>query len=115
MATVVGTGGPNVYGTFKFTWEALKNTDDGNEVICAQFPIKSVQVLGTFSGPATVIMEGSNDGGTTWAPLTDKQGSAISFTSAGIAAIEENMERIRPLLTAGDASADIDVIVVGRA
>ena len=65
---------------------------------------RTIQFTGTFRRWRTVILEGSNDGGTTWATLTDPLGNALSFTSAGMKQITELPELVRPRVTAGDGT-----------
>lgn len=76
-------------------------TDDGTPVEMGNYPDRSVQVVGSFTGGLEITIQGSNDGGTTWAPLTDPQGNALVFTSARLEAITELVQLIRPLATAG--------------
>lgn len=48
----------------------------------------NVSVYGTFT-TATVVLERSFDGGTTWLPVYDDAGNAISFTAAGSKRVRE--------------------------
>ena len=91
-------------------WENLGTGDQGNGVLLGSLSDKTVQVTGDFSGVAILNMEGSMDN-TIWSPLTDAQGTAIAFGSAGIEIILENPLYIRPSVGAGDGSTDIDVRV----
>lgn len=61
---------------------------------------KSIQVLGTFGG-ATVALHGSNDAGVTYAPLNTPASAAIGINAAGIKAVLENTEFIKPVATGG--------------
>lgn len=104
-------------GSHKWIWSLIKNNDTGEPLDekhgCPTFADKTVHVKGDFSGPATIVIEGSNNG-STWVTLTDPGGSALSFTSEDLKVILENPLQIRPRVTAGDASTDLDVIIVGR-
>ena len=102
MATITGSGsvGPNSY--FKHEW-TLGNADDGAPIARGDLSDKTVQVWGTFGG-ATVVIEGSMDG-TTWATLKSPLDAALSFTAAGLAAILENPEFIRPRSSGGTGTA----------
>ena len=80
---------------------------------CPNFADKTVHVKGNFSGPATLVIEGSNDG-VTWITLTDPGGAALSFTAEDLKVILENPQELRPRVTAGDGSTDLDVFIVGR-
>lgn len=117
MATVTGTGAWISKKVHKQTWSALANGDDGTALSAATLSDKSVQVTGTFGVGGTIIIEGSNDGGTTWATLNDSRGEttgALSFTGADLRTILENVERIRPRVTAGDGTTSLNVYVVSR-
>lgn len=112
MAVVNGSGGIGNGGYFKHAWEGLANGDTGKPVGLATFPDRNVQVLGTFGAGGSVSIEGSNDGGTTWAVLKDAQGVALTFTAAGVGYVLANTELIRPNVTGGDVTTALDVILV---
>lgn len=98
----------------KITWETLTTTNDqGTPLSIPKFIDKTVTVTGTFGAGGTVKFQGSNDG-TNWYDLSDPQGNAISKTAAGIEAVQENPWKIRPFISAGDGTTDIDVIVIAR-
>jgi hypothetical protein len=73
-----------------------------------------VQVLGTFGAGGNLRVEGSNDGGTTYATLTDPQGNALDFTSAKIEQITEVCELVRARVTAGDVTTSLTVAFLLR-
>lgn len=60
--------------------EAATFTATGQSTPIALYGDFSVAVWGTFS--ATVVLEKSFDGGTTWIPAANAAGSAISLTAA---------------------------------
>ena len=95
----------------RYLWETLTNGDDGQPVTESEFPIRSVSVTGTFGSGGTVVIEGSNDG-TNYHTLTDLLGVAISFTSDGLKQISEVTNFIRPSVTAGDGTTDLDVTLI---
>jgi hypothetical protein len=108
MATVTATLLPSqTLALSRVKWAALGGSDVGSAVGMADYQDRTVQVLGTF-GSGTVVIQGSNDDGTTWATLTDPLGNALSFTSAGMKQITELPQYIRPSVTGGTNSA-IDV------
>lgn len=93
-------------------WDTITNANsDGEKIAIADYSDKTVQVFGTFGG-ATLTIQGSNDGGTTWATLHDAQGTDLAFTAAGMELIAENPLLIRPLLSGG-AGSDVDVFISG--
>ena len=106
-------------GAYRVTWSGLgvaSSADSGAAVIIpGRYDSVQIQVLGTFAG-ATITIEGSNDGGTTWATLNDSrgEGNAMTFTSADLRKLNEASLAIRPTITAGSAS-DLSVVAVIRA
>lgn len=98
-------------GIVRAKWLAIASTDDGAACDAVGFTDKCVQVLGTFGG-GTILIEGSNDGGATWAGLHFADGTAASFTAAGINALLESPMKIRP--RASVAVTTIEVWVVGK-
>ena len=92
----------------------MGNGDAGTPI---EFPLlsdRSVQVTGTFGSGGTVVLEGSNDGGTTWTTLKDPFGTALSFTAAGLSQVVEGALQMRPRITAGDGTTDLNVILFMR-
>lgn len=114
MAIVSYTGKWIGKRTHKATWANLANGDSGSAYGAAKLQDKTVQILGTFGAGGTVVIEGSNDGGATWATLNDSrgEGNALSFTSANIVTILENTELIRPRVTTGDGTTNLTVVIV---
>lgn len=95
-------------------WETITTTNDvGNWVQIPDYPDKTVQFAGNFGTGGTIDIEGSNDG-TNAAVLTDTRGNSISKTAAYIGMIAENTRYIRPKLSAGTGSVDLDIIVIAR-
>jgi hypothetical protein len=99
-------------GTFRATWTAMGNADDGAPV---GFPIntdRSVYIAGTIAS-ATVVLEGSLDG-TNYVTLDDIYGTAISYTSS-----LPKLEGIGPVTlfvrprTSGGSGTNINVVVYG--
>lgn len=90
------------------TWTGLtKNggvSDTGAGYYPGQHSDKTVQAVGTFgAGPGAIYMEGSNDGGTTWARLHDAQGALIALTAAApISIILEHPVQIRAIVGIGE-------------
>ncbi len=62
------------------TWTGMNNGDDGAPVDWVDFADRCFQVSGTFGSGGSCTVQGSNDA-TNWAPLTDPQGNALTFTS----------------------------------
>lgn len=88
-------------------WDGLLNGDVGAAVEIPDFSDKTVTFEGTFGTGGTIVFQGSNDG-SNWYSLTDGQGNAISKTAAGIEAVAENPRYIRPSVTAGDGTTDLE-------
>lgn len=98
-----------------FTFEALTTTNAaGTPIPFSEWADRSVQFLGTFGVGGTIVWEGSNDGGTTWAILTDPQGNSISKTSAALEQVTEITQLARPRVDAGDGTTSLKAYVVCR-
>ena len=109
MATVAST---QVRGEGnRFIWTGLTEADTGSAATSQMSGDKTVQVSGTFGG-GTVILEGSLDG-TNYYTLSDPQGSALTFTSAGIKTVLEAVLFARPRVTAG-TSVSLTVVLYVR-
>ena len=103
--------GPDNQGRIRVTWEGLLQGDDGSPVEISQFPDKSVHSDGSYTSTGAIAMQGSNTG-TAWFALTKPGGAEISLTADTVGAmIVENPRFIRPLVTDGDGSTDIDVLL----
>lgn len=95
-----------------FTYDNLDENDSAPAAIdMSEYADRSIQVVGSFNS-GTVVLEGSNDG-TNYVTLTDPQGNALSFTSAGIEQIQELTRYIRPRVSAG-TGVDVDVFIMLR-
>lgn len=93
------------------SWLAMAaNADVGAPVCFAAWSDKTYIVDGTFTGAPTVIIEGSNDG-VNWSQLTNRQGTALSWTAAGLNTSQDRPAFIRPRLTAGAGGASVNVRV----
>lgn len=116
MATVTPANNGNIAGdgsVAMFTWATMANGDDGSPAELIPWADRCVQVTGTFGAGGTVVIEGSNDN-STWATLYHAQGSAASFTAAGIRQIVETPRYVRPRVTAGDGTTSLTVSMTLR-
>ena len=100
--------------TTRIKWEAIPNGNVGDGVELGSYSDRTVQVVGTFGSGGSVSIQGSNDGGTTWATLTDQAGSALTFTSTGLRQILQLPHMIRPNVTAGDGTTSLTVYIFGK-
>ena len=108
-APIVGDG---VIHTF--TWPALGQGDDGQPVeINGNVVDFVVQATGAFTGGAALAFEGSNDNAN-WGALNDGFGAAISLGADELAGAAVIPALVRPTVSSGDGSTDIDVILVVR-
>jgi hypothetical protein len=103
--------------TVEFFYETLTT---GNNVGAAiperysDFADRTVQVAGTFGAGGNLRIEGSNDNGSNYAALNDPQGNALNVGAAKIEAIIEVPLLMRPNVTAGDGTTDLDVSIICR-
>lgn len=100
-------------GIFLVKWEALQVAGDtGAPFACPNYPIKSIQIVGTFGG-ATVTMQGSNIiDSPVYASLTYDGSNAIALSSAGMKKIWENTYWVRPILSGGNVTTSLDVYLL---
>lgn len=115
MAIITGVGTMLAKGVHRKVWSGIGNADQGTALDIPNFPDKTVEIKGTHGG-ATTVIEGSNDGGTTWNTLKDPQGNALSFTTGipAMRAIQENPGLIRPS-TSGGATTNLTVTIISQA
>ncbi|MER9816494.1 hypothetical protein [Mesorhizobium sp. M0129] len=115
MATTNGVqvSDPDIH-VMRYKWLAIPNGNQGNAASLNVYQDRTVQVLGTFGAAGSVTIQGSNDGGTTWATLTDPLGNALTFTTAGMKPISALPHKIRPTVTAGDGTTALDVWLHAR-
>ncbi|MGH8897503.1 MAG: hypothetical protein ACRDZ4_10865 [Egibacteraceae bacterium] len=112
MATRQHTTENLVGATIRVTWTGLLNGDDGSPVEAPDHTFKEVQVFGTFGAGGNLRVQGSLDGGTTFAALNDPQGNALNVGAAAIERVQESTARVRPLVTAGDGTTSLTVVMV---
>lgn len=107
--------GPTNDAVLTVAWTGLLNGDTGAPVEIAKYPDKTIQVVGDFGTGGTITMEGSNDGGTTWGVLHDPQGADFAIQNNEPQVIAESPLQLRPDVSAGNGSTDLDVYVVAIA
>ena len=115
MATIVPTVvllGKQDGSIKRITWTPVTENDTCAPVALPEYADKSLQVLGTF-GSASVALQGSNDGGATYAALNIPAGTALAITAAGVKAVLENTELVKPVVTGG-TSQSLTIVMVAR-
>jgi hypothetical protein len=85
----------------------------GDAVAWCDWADRSVTFTSSAWGGATAALEGSNDG-TTWVPLTDPQGTAITRTANGIEAAVELTRFVRAKLTTAGTGATVTASIIMR-
>lgn len=102
--------------TVKFAYSGLLNGDDGAPIGVnhADYADRNVSVLGTFGAGGTLLIEGSNNGGTNYHTLNDQSDNALSVTAAKNETIIQVPELTRPRVSAGDGTTDLTVIITCR-
>ena len=95
-------------------WAGLLNSDDGTPWPNVSLADRNFAVKGTFGAGGTVVLEGSNDGGTTYNTLKDQAGAAVSFTAAGQVQIRDLSGLVRPRVTGGDGTTSLEVNLIAR-
>lgn len=97
----------------RIKWLGLDGDDYGEAVRISNWQDRSVQVLGTWDA-ATLVIQGSNDGGTTWETLHDTAGNNLTFSSNGLKQILELVDLIRPSVSGGGATTSLNVWIQTR-
>lgn len=97
-----------------YSWPLLTTTDTtGAPIGIVAFADRCVQVTGTFGSGGSISVQGSNDG-TNYAILKNAQGTAVTFTAAGIQQVVELPRYMRPIVTAGDGTTSLTATLVAR-
>ena len=90
-------------------WTGLAASGDvGDAQSYSNYGDKTFIVSGAFNGTPTVTIEGSNDG-INWVTLSNRQGTSMTFTSAGMNTSQDKPVFVRPRMTAGSGGASITV------
>lgn len=85
------------------SWAGLAAaTDVGDPQMFAAYSDKTFIVTGSFAG-STVVLEGSNDG-VNWVTLTNRQGTAMTFTAPGMNTSQDRPAFVRPNQTVGSGA-----------
>lgn len=114
MATIANSLNRNASplgGVITVTWPTLtfSGTDVGAPISLAEYSDKTFQVFGTLGAAGAVLMEGSNDG-VNWSSLSNRQGTAMSFTALGMNTSQDKPLFVRPRVTAGDGTTSLTVV-----
>ncbi len=115
MATVQGVTVATERGIVQTTWTGFAASGDvGTPEQLGRYPIKGVQVTGTFANSMSVTLEGSEDGVTYFALLSEANTDpVIAFLANGRADVVGNPRFIRPRATAGSASS-VTVVLTSK-
>jgi len=90
-------------------WDGLLNGDDGTPFSDFNHTVRTVQTLGVLGAGGSIQVEGSLDGGTTYAVLHDTAGSDLIFTAHRVEQVQEGPVLLRPRVTAGDGTTDLEL------
>lgn len=94
-------------------WTGLLNGDTGAPVELVDNVDRTATITGTFGAGGSVTIQGSNDG-TNWFPIVDPQGNAVTKTAASMELMTEAPRYFRPIVTAGDGTTSLTVLVLCR-
>ena len=94
------------------TWTGLTNTtsDSGSPIMESWRGEKTFQAYGTFGTNGNVVIEGSNNG-VDWSPLSNRQGTNMTFTATGFNRSQDQPVFVRPRITNGDGTTNLTVSV----
>lgn len=113
MAQIPAQGGGMLFGSEVFTWGPMTLGDVGSGVGSPGSGDRTVQVVGTFGAGTSAVVEGTIDN-TNWFTLRDPSGASLSFGSAGLKAIMENVLALRPRVATGDGTEQLTVTLLTR-
>jgi len=107
------SGGIMPVGVRVFRWEGIVQGDTCAPLNIAGCERLTLHAIGTFdTGTITVQGTVDPDPAGTFTALRDQTGTAISLTAAGIRKIGEDVVQVKPVLTGGGGSTDIDVFLL---
>ena len=114
MATIQPAVVNIVGGVTRYTYAPMTSTGSDVSTVLdgPDFRHKEVQVFGTFGAGGNVAIEGSLDGGTTWAVINDVSSTALNVTTAKIEKLQETCAAIRARVTAGDGTTSLTVVFI---
>ena len=113
MSEIAYTEDSTTRGVVVVSWVGLANGDTGAPYLAPHFSDKCIQADNTFSTGGSANIEGTNDPlAANYSTLHASDGNALTFTAEGIEQISENPYLLRPNITAGDGSTDINVRMV---
>ena len=113
MATINYTENAYTFGNVIYQWDSLTTGDDGQPAGTTGSGDRTVQVQGTFGASGTVLIEGTLDM-LNWYTLRDAANSSLSFGSAGLKTIMENVVAVKPRVSNGDGTTSIQCILSVR-
>ena len=92
-------------------WLLMANGDSGASIKFGAWQDRTVQITGTFGTGGSVQLEGSNDGAN-WFVLSDPSSTTIVKTAAAIEQVLELSLYVRPRVTAGDGTTNLECRVL---
>lgn len=106
-------------GVWRAEWTALLNAETGDATKLPKWGNKSVHISGVPGVTGVVAIQGSNDG-VAWAVLSSGLSTQGDLTAlavpaapgATIRAVYENTEWIRPVVSAGDGTTTVKVVII---
>lgn len=96
-------------------WSNLANNDTGAPVALPEFINLMGAVYGTFGSGGSCTFEMSPDGGTTWIDLKTLFAQGVPATAAGAFLGYLTASLLRPIVTAGDGSTLLNVLLLANA
>lgn len=95
----------------KVVWTLTQADSDGAPIKFNAYRDRCVQIAGVFDS-GTVVLQGSNNGGTNWHTLNDPTGTDISATVASLFQVLESPESVRPVVTGEGVTAAIVITLI---
>lgn len=113
MSTVIPVKSDINKYVIKVTWEGITTTNsDGDWIELPHYPEKTIQIDGNFGTGGELTIQGKNVDSYTPFVLSDFRGESLVKLANYGGNISENPLKIRPVLTAGSGSVDLDITII---
>src|SRR5258706_4000685 len=110
LPTSITTGGVDIIAV---QWTPMKFGDTAQPIVSGALVDHSIQCEGLFGAGTNIQIQGSNDG-QNYHALTDPYSNTINMGSAQLRQTTEDTVWIKPVISAGDGTANLTITVCIR-
>ena len=101
-------------GAVRAEWPSVQAGDTCQPVDYDTHADRTVQITGTFGGASVAVQGSLEEVPVNWSVLTDPQGNDLNLTASKIEMVVENTAFVRPAITGGDGSTDLNITLFMR-